>query len=230
MKQKDVHSRHRVAFPTGRLLVILKPWITAAFLLAIFSFAVRFLIRYAIPYFRFEPAYFDQLGYWPRRGRLILHICGGMLALICGPFQFWTGLRGKALGLHRWTGRGYLLGVVAGSVGAFLMSIYSQPHTFGIALRVGAAAWIVATGISYAAILRGMVALHKEWMVRSYLVTFAFVTFRWLNETPIAASHWGMFSERSTNLVWVSWVVPLLVFEVFLQAKRIYYCQFFPRQ
>jgi hypothetical protein len=89
-----------------------KPWIIAGLSLVVFGIAVKFLIRYALPYFRFDQAYFDQFGYWPHRGRLILHICGAMLALICGPFQFWTGLRQIALSFHRWTGRLYLVGLL----------------------------------------------------------------------------------------------------------------------
>jgi hypothetical protein len=46
-----------------------------------------------------------------------------------------------------------------------------------------ASAWIVATGFAYGAILRGMVTLRKEWMVRSYLVTFAFVLFRLVHDS-----------------------------------------------
>ena len=221
----------QVALPVVRRpLLTSKPWIIAGLLLVVFGIAVKFLIRYAVPYFRFEQAYFDQFGYWPHRGRLILHICGAMVALICGPFQFWTGLRQIALSFHRWTGRLYLVGVTVGSTGAILMSVYTDPHSLGIALRGLAAAWIVTTGISYAAILRGMVPLHKEWMARSYLVTFAFVTFRWLDEMPLVASYWGAYAERSTNIAWVSWVVPLLVFEVILQARRIYYRQSLPTQ
>ena len=94
----------QVALPARRPLLTSKPWIIAGLLLVVFGIAVKFLIRYAVPYFRFEQAYFDQFGYWPHRGRLILHICGAMVALICGPFQFWTGLRQIALSrLHRST-------------------------------------------------------------------------------------------------------------------------------
>ena len=38
-------------------------------------------------------------------GWLFLHINGGMLALLTGPWQFWTGLRQRNLTIHRWTGR-----------------------------------------------------------------------------------------------------------------------------
>lgn len=203
-----------------RSLSFSHPWIVAILLFIVFGIAARFIVHYAFPYFRFDPAYFQQ--YWPRRGRLILHISGGMLALVCGPFQLWTGLRQKALNFHRWTGRLYLAGVAVGSTGAFLMASHSQPSNFGVALMSLAFAWIITSGIALAAIVRGMVSLHREWMARSYLVTFGFVTFRFLDELPLVAHQWGTFPERAANVAWVSWVLPLAIFEVILQARRIY--------
>jgi len=45
-----------------------------------------------------------------------------------------------------------------------------------------AMAWILTTGVAWAAIVRRKVVLHKEWMIRSYLVAFAFVTFRFITD------------------------------------------------
>jgi len=82
----------------------------------IVALAVGFVIKYVLFYYRhYDAASFDP--YWPRHGWLFLHINGGTLALLMGPFQFWTGLRQKNLVVHRWTGRLFLLGVAMGSSG-----------------------------------------------------------------------------------------------------------------
>src|SRR5215472_2291415 len=47
---------------------------------------------------------------------LRLHIAGGMGALLAGPWQFSEALRARALNLHRWMGRFYLLEVALGSI------------------------------------------------------------------------------------------------------------------
>ena len=201
------------------------PWVIGGLLLIVLGVAAKFIGSHAIAYFRWDQAYFDQFGYWPHRWRLIAHISGGMLALLCGPFQFWMGLREKAMTVHRWMGRLYLAGVAVGSTGAFLVAVYSEPHSFGVALMGLASAWIVTSGIAYAAIMRGMVALHKEWMARSYIVAFAFVTFRYLDALPIIERHWGGFPERAANIAWVSWLVPLAIFEVILETWRIWHRQ-----
>ena len=199
----------------------LSRFLTALLLVAAALVAARFLLHYAAPYFRWDPAQFDY--FWPHRFRLIFHISGGVVALLCGTLQLWTGLRQKAMTFHRWTGRVYLLGVAAGIAGAFLMTLSTTPKSFGVALRGLAMAWLVTTAIAWAAIVRGRVALHKQWMVRSYLVTFAFVTFRVMTDNmPWLISRLGSSpDDASANVTWLSWVVPLAVYEVILQGRRL---------
>jgi hypothetical protein len=58
--------------------------------------------------------------------------------------------------------------------------------TFGWAQGVGlvgvATAWATTAGMAYYAILKRRIPIYKEWMVRAYVVTFAFVTFRLLHD------------------------------------------------
>lgn len=113
----------------------------------------------------------------------LMHINGGTIALLTGPWQFWTGLRQKSLAVHRWTGRLYILGVGMGIIGAVGLSATT---TYGWGFAVGlmglASAWLVTTSMAYFTIRKGLVALHKEWMIRAYVVTFAFVTSRTLSD------------------------------------------------
>lgn len=195
---------------------------TGAGLLMVCAIAARFVVHYAFPYFAFDPAYFKD--FWPHRIRLILHISGGMLTLVCGPLQFWTGLRQRAMNFHRLTGKLYLFGVIVGSIGAYALAIYSKPEGYGVAIMFLSTAWILTTAVAYAAIIRGHVNLHKEWMVRSYIVTFAFVTIRMMVEyLPGVVAHLGgTLPERVMNVVWVSWAVPLAAYELILQTRRIF--------
>lgn len=185
--------------------------------------AARFIWHYAAPYFfRFDAKQFS--GYWPHRFRLITHISGGAVALVCGTLQLWTGLRQRAMRFHRWTGRMYLGAAAVGIVGAFLMAVYTMPRSFGISLMGLATAWILTTGIAWAAIVRGKLALHKEWMIRSYLVAFAFVTFRFITDLlpGVTAKLGSNADDASTSVGWLCWVVPLAVYEVILQGRRLF--------
>jgi Predicted membrane protein (DUF2306) len=57
---------------------------------------------------------------------LRLHIAGGVGALLTGPLQFSEKLRARALNLHRWLGRFYLLEVALGSIAGFAMATVSE--------------------------------------------------------------------------------------------------------
>jgi hypothetical protein len=186
----------------------------------ILSLAVGFVIKYVLFYYRhYDATSFDV--YWPRRGWLFLHINGGALALLMGPWQFWTGLRQRNLAIHRWTGRLFLLGVAMGVTGAVGLSITS---TYGWGFAVGlmglASAWLVTTSMAYYTIRKGLVALHKEWMIRAYVVTFAFVTFRILSDYG-PTSRLQPENDKSLTISWVCWVVPLAVTEMIFQVKRV---------
>lgn len=62
--------------------------------------------------------------------------------------------------------------------------------------------------------------MHKEWMMRPYLITFAFVTFRILNDYG-PTSHLLPVTDRIVTLGWLSWTVPLFVTEMVLQFRRM---------
>jgi hypothetical protein len=190
--------------------------------------AVAFVFKYVLFYYRhYDAASFDP--YWPRRGWLFLHINGGTIALLTGPFQFWTRLRKKNFSIHRWTGRLFLLGVAMGITGAVGLSVTT---TFGWAFAVGimglASAWLVTTLMAYISIRRGLVALHKEWMIRAYVVTFAFVTFRVLSDYG-PTSRLQPESDRSITIAWACWVVPLAITEMVFQLKRLRTASAVPR-
>jgi uncharacterized membrane protein YozB (DUF420 family) len=186
----------------------------------IVALAVTFVIKYVLFYYRhYDSASFDP--YWPRRGWLFLHINGGTLALLMGPWQFWTGLRRRNLKIHRWTGRLFLLGVamgITGSVGLIATTTYGWAFATGLAGL--ASAWLVTTGMAYYSIRKGLVELHKEWMIRAYVVTFAFVTFRILSDYG-PTSRLQPENDRSITISWACWVVPLAITEMIFQLRRV---------
>lgn len=65
--------------------------------------ALYYVLRNALPHFSLDQAYYGE--HWSHAAWLLLHITGGMLALLLGPFQFWSGLRRRHMQVHRWTDR-----------------------------------------------------------------------------------------------------------------------------
>jgi hypothetical protein len=53
------------------------------------------------------------------------------------------------------------------------------------------AAWIVCTAAAVIAARNRQIAVHRQWMARSYAVTFTFVSTRVLNLVPAYWSHLG---------------------------------------
>ena len=79
--------------------------------------------------------------------------------------------------------------------------------------------WTVTTGMAYRAIRRRAIDQHREWMIRSYVVTLAFVVFRAI-VAALTAFGVGTFEERASVAAWLCWAVPLVLLEPCLQWRK----------
>ncbi|HJR69186.1 MAG TPA: DUF2306 domain-containing protein [Gammaproteobacteria bacterium] len=183
--------------------------------------AIFFVYQSVLRYFVWSETVYGY--YWEFRLPLIAHVTGGLIALLAGVWQVWTGLNVQAMTVHPWTGRLYVLGVLLGSFGAFVLSFTSA--LFGFAWAAGlvclALAWLATTGTALYAIRKRNLLLHKQWMIRSYIVTFAFVVFRLVTDYVPYEAWWGVSRpEMSTAAIWAVWVLPLLAYEIALGSRR----------
>lgn len=74
--------------------------------------------------------------------------------------------------------------------------------------------------MAYISIRKRLVELHKEWMIRAYVVIFAFVTFRILNDYGLT-SRLQPAQDKFLTITWACWVVPLAVTELCFQLRRM---------
>jgi len=163
--------------------------------------------------------------YWPRRTGLILHLTGGSLAISAGLVQIWLGLTNRVGIAHRTLGKVYGAGVLIGSLGGFYLALTVPGHLpYSAGLFTLCIAWVVTTGMALYAIHIRCIEQHREWMLRSYTVTFAFVTYRfastWL-ERWVHVPDDPHVDDIDTLLAWACWAVPLLFAEVFIQLGRM---------
>jgi hypothetical protein len=182
--------------------------------------ALAFWIIAAMPYLRWNPAQFGDV-FWPRRYGLITHIAGGSIALLVGPLQLWLGETRSKLSWHRTLGTLYLLGVAVGAGGAYYLALTTPVgFVFAAGLFGLAVAWSIATAMAYRAIRRRAIDQHREWMIRSYVVTLAFVVFRAI---VVALTVLGVGSEpeRLALASWACWAVPLVLLEPCLQWRKV---------
>jgi len=161
-----------------------------------------------------------QFSYWPRRGWLLTHIAGGLIALLTGPVQLWLGLHNVKMDVHRKLGFVYIAGMAIGSVGAIGLALQTDGGLiFGSGLFFLAMAWLTTTSLAFMAIKKNLIDQHKEWTIRSYVVTFAFVTFR---IGQVALTGRGVDLQTAIGVMaWACWAIPLLLTEAVIQGRKI---------
>ena len=191
-----------------------------AFLIIPILIALWFLNSFAFQYLTLER---DRFGiYWPRREWLYVHIVAGALALFSGPMEFWFGLNRREKLLHHISVGTYALAVFA-SAGA---ALYLAKHTyfgwvFGMGMIAMSLAWIISTAFATVAICLHLTEQHREWMIRSYVLTFGCVTLRVFIQVLQIAGIGTMFVQMSAAS-WFSWSVPLLIAEFVIQGRKIF--------
>jgi uncharacterized membrane protein len=122
------------------------------------------------------------------RGLLIPHVVFGLVALLSGPIQFSTRLRQRHLKFHRVLGRIYVIAVFLSAPCGVLLS-NGRPGFPGTSMQ--ALAWVVCTGAAVITARNRQITQHRQWMIRSYAVTFTFISSRVLNLWPRYWSHLG---------------------------------------
>jgi hypothetical protein len=198
----------------GRLAVgfFVVPAVAAVLFLAAAAFWTHDALPYLLDYT--ESTYSR---FWPDRIPLLLHIAGGTIAMFAGPLQLWTGLRGLVPRLHRWTGYAYAGGVVLAAGPSFYLAFHSRPD-FGFSLFILAVFWILSVAMALLAVRNDRIVAHREWVIRSYILTFAFVSYRYL----VGVSLFKFLGESRVPIVlWMSWVIPMMVFEFVMQWRRV---------
>ena len=122
------------------------------------------------------------------RGLLIPHTLAGIFALLIGPINFSSSIRLRYMKLHRVLGRIYFISVFVGAATGVALAA-GRPGFPGTSMQ--AAAWIVCTTAALITARNRHITQHRQWMARSYAVTFTFVSSRVLNLWPRYWSHLG---------------------------------------
>ena len=154
----------------------------------LFLWTVLFLAAFSvifsteIPIFRDVPLYHAyRLQLIADRYLLIPHAVFGTIALLSGPIQFSTRIRRKHLQFHRILGRVYVTAVLLAGPIAIIISTGSN---LIVGTWVQAGAWFVCTLAAFLSARNRHIADHRRWMVRSYALTFTFISLRVLNFLP----------------------------------------------
>lgn len=150
----------------------------------------------------------------------VAHAASAAVALTVGCLQFVGALRRRRPGLHRWTGRLYVLSSLAGALSALWIApdvASGKAATFGFSVL--AAAWIYTTLTAWQLAVRGDFTAHRRWMIRSFALTFGAVTLRL---QILAVLPFGLdYGDVSQILAYTAWIPNLATVELaFLLAAR----------
>ena len=159
--------------------------------------------------------------YFPRVFWVFPHIVLGIFATIIGPFQFMSKIRNKYLKTHRQLGRVYIVSTILSGISGMYMAATSGVNLpFAVGLFVLGFAWSVSAIMAFVSIKNKKIALHKDWMIRSYVLTLAFVSFRFVEDILMALKI-GSPEEVLVLMSWACWAIPLFIAEICIQGSKI---------
>jgi uncharacterized membrane protein len=196
--------------------------ILAAFAWAmVLSMVAYFVLREVPRYFVWSEASYGAY-YWPRKTVVFPHILMAISAILIGPFQFLSRIRNGYPKVHRILGRIYVVSALLGSASGMVMAIISSrglvndTGLFGLGL-----AGLLTTSMAYIAIRNRNFIQHKQWMVRSYVVIFGFVTIRSITSVML---QYGFSNpdDRFGVATWACWAIPLLLTELVIQGRQVF--------
>jgi Predicted membrane protein (DUF2306) len=200
----------------SKLISSISWWIMLGFSILVSFLASRYLTLDSSVYFPEQ-----KLVYITHSTGLIFHISGAIVANLIGPFLFVPKLRSHPfLKLHRGFGSVYLLGVLLGGVGGLYLSFLAYG---GLITQLGfmslGVLWLWTGYRAYHHIRNKRIALHREWMIRNYSLTYAGVMLRlW----QVLGMMVGLeFSLSYAIVAWLSWIPNLLVAEWIIQKTRL---------
>jgi uncharacterized membrane protein YozB (DUF420 family) len=157
---------------------------------------------------------------WPEHGGhlpiVLVHATGGLCMLLLGAAALYIGWTKKAFRRHKWFGYAYLTLGGTGALAALIVSVQSPhaPHSLYIATGTLACVWLAVAAMALRAARNRRFDSHREWMIRSFVLTWTFVGCRLA--TMVDFYPW-LGPESTTAAIWVNWIVPLIACEFALR-------------
>lgn len=148
------------------------------------------------------------------------HVIIGGIILVIGFFQLHPKSHLRFPRLHRWVGYFYVMGILFfAAPGGLVMSFFINRGPWVLSsFVVQASLWFLFTACAFKSIRKGNIIAHKQWMWRSYALTFAAITLRiyiLITSYSIDLSQ----PHAYATLAWLSWVPNLIVAEYFIKSN-----------
>lgn len=160
-----------------------------------------------------------HLKHW--RWAFYLHILTSFFVMLAGAVQFNSWILKKYKAWHRRVGKLYVYIILfLSGPAALVMSFYANGDRISrISFVLLSVLWITFTSIAFLQAIRGNLASHRQFMIRSYALTLSAITLRLY---ALIIPHF-MYIEAKTEyalIAWASWTLNLLVAEAILFFTR----------
>jgi uncharacterized membrane protein len=154
----------------------------------------------------------------------LAHVVPGGIFLAFAPLQFWPRLRNRYRALHRWSGRVLAVGLLVATVPALYFGLvipFGGPFET-LAIVIVAVLLVTALARAYAAIRRGDVARHREWMLRAFALAAGIASIRVVTVVvDLVATPFGVGPAAGLVIsLWTGWILTAGAAEVWIAHTR----------
>lgn len=211
----------------GSLAELLSRWNRVIIVLATLVM-LKVLVVILLNYVNYFPARFDtgflagrqSYFFGVYRWAFIVHVITGPCCLLLGRILISQSFRRKLSNTHRWLGRFHVAVVLLGLVPSGL--IMANHAEYGPWSGVGLACLALATGIAtllgwQAAVQKRFLA-HRLWMSRCFWLLCSTIFLR-LMGVAAGILHWNPAWTYPLS-VWLSWILPLAVYEIVRYSSK----------
>jgi uncharacterized membrane protein len=150
---------------------------------------------------------------------LILHVTGGVTALLVAPLQFVRQIRARWPAFHRATGRLYVVACATGAPAGFMLALGTTAGPIAsVGFAIPAVLWALFTWLGWRSAVERRFDEHREWMLRSYAITSTAITLRLM--LPAAALLGFEFLSAYRVIAWLAWMTNLALSEYHIRRNR----------
>ncbi len=145
------------------------------------------------------------------------HVLFAIPVLLGAPLQFLSELRQHKPGVHRAIGKAYVCGASIAAVTAVYMGVAGPYEGSRLSIGITGTLWLFFTLTAWRHAVNRNFAAHREFMIRSYTLALVLVWLRLMYDLQDYLFFYVKNEDlRDATREWASWVVPLLVVELWL--------------
>ncbi|MDX7998707.1 DUF2306 domain-containing protein [Xenorhabdus sp. Reich] len=168
-----------------------------------------------------NPNQTNDMGYIKHHYMSYFHLITGIVLYVLGPIQFVDRIRRTWPKIHKWSGYCFFVTILVVGVTGILMAILfpvgGTSETVSSILFSLIMVFCVLRAI--AMILKRKVELHRQWMIRSYMISLGPATMHAFIPLFIQIGGKGIGEALALSL-WIGFTIHLILAEVWINNSR----------